>query len=107
MPSTLGFIGSYMYLKAMAIERCITVITNRTWQEVVLDIRPFNTRPSADKAAGFEMIARAEARFREDPLHANLELAPWVQMSINGDGLGAPVLKINLEVISQVFTDTR
>ena len=56
---TFGFVGSHMNLKAMAIKCRTAVIANRTRQEVILNVRPLNTRPRADEAAGLEMITRA------------------------------------------------
>ena len=73
---------------------------------MVLNIRPLDTRSRADEAAGLEMIARTQACFGKRPLQTNLELAPRVQMSVDSNGLGAPVLKIDLQVIGEVFTDT-
>ena len=42
----------------MAIKCCVAVVANRTGQEVVLNIGPLDARPSADKAAGLEMVTR-------------------------------------------------
>ena len=53
------------------------------------------------------MIRRTQTGFEKKPARANQELAPQIKLAIECDGLLATKLKIKLEMILQVFTDTR
>jgi hypothetical protein len=103
---TLGLVGTHVDLETMPFKRGIPVVTNRPRQEVVLNIGPLKARSGADKATGLEMVGRAQARFRKDPLYADLELGQWIQMSIDRYRLSASVLKIDLQMIGEILADT-
>src|SRR6266404_8907243 len=72
-----------------------------------LDVRVAHAGAAADEAAALEMIAGAEAILGEQPARADERAAYERYLRIQGDGLAAGDLKVELQVILQVLAHAR
>ena len=106
MAAALGTHGPHVRLEAMLRGERGAVVADGHGQEVVLDVRVRNARLAADEAAGLEMVGRSEAIATQQPTRANERLRKRVHHRIQGDGLFAGHLEVELQMVLQVLAHT-
>src|SRR5215470_23999 len=72
-------------------------------REVEHQIRIGDGVVAARESAALEMVRRAGALAQEEPLRADEWTLPFRQRGLEGYGLGAGVLDVDLQVVLQVF----
>ena len=73
---------------------------------MILNIGPLDTGFRTNERARFEMIGRTQTCFSEEPPRTNQKLVPETEFSVECNRLLAAELKVKLEMVLQVFTDT-
>ena len=96
----------HMRLKPVAFGGGLPVIAHSNRQEVILDIGIFNPRLRPDEGRAFELVRRAHAGFREQPLRANHGLGKDVPVLVQRDWLAGGHLDIQFKVVLQVLAHT-
>jgi hypothetical protein len=74
---------------------------------VILQVRVAHIVIAANEGAGLEVIGGAKAFAEQQPLQPDAQLIPWPGGAVEGDGLRAGVLDVDLQVILQITTDPR
>ena len=94
-----------MGLKPMLSCQRAAIIVNRHGEEVILDIGIGNSRPAADKATAFKLVAGSKPPTQEEPLRPDNRLTQQIGLAEQRDGLGAGHLEIKFQMILQIRAD--
>ena len=96
-----------MDLVAVAARQRFTVIGNGQGQKMELNVRIDDARAASNVAATFKMVGSTQTSVGEQPFSANPGFAQQSDVPVQGNRLRAFLLDIQLQMIHQIFTNTR
>ncbi len=102
-----GPLGTHMDLVAVATRQRFAVIGNGQRQKMELNVGIDNARAASNMTATFKMVGGTQTAMGEQPFGANLGFAKQSNVLIQANRLRAFLLDVQLQMIHQVFTNTR